>query len=108
MELSRETVRAYADQAEKARLEPKMYRNQDAELAVAVRLDAYNFSNVASWLKGMSPSDWTNGPDHIIVGQRYGEYDEQVWLPFGWWIVQHGAEVVFLAPEVFENEYVAD
>jgi hypothetical protein len=83
----------------------KQYRDGEyGGAAMAVQLNDRNFDSIRQWLDATT---WENGAAGHVVGLIFGEYEEQVYAPFGWWIVQRGGWTEFLSPAAFEDEYEA-
>jgi hypothetical protein len=103
MPLSPETERVYAEQAERSKIHPQTYRNQCNEIVVAVQLTDENFSTVMSWAGGEM---WCNGnTGAFVVGLVFGEYEDKIYVPFGWWITQRNGKTDYLSEVAFKDEY---
>lgn len=104
MPLSPETERVYAEQAERAKIRPETYRDEYGKIVVAVQLTDENFYTVMNWVGG--GSEWINGNrSAFIVGVVFGEYEDKIYVPFGWWITHSNGGVDYLSEAAFEDEY---
>jgi len=103
MPLSPETERLYAEQAENYRIDPQQYRNEDGEVGFAVQVNERNFGAILTWVGDGDP--WYS--NSFVAGLAFGEYEDQVYVPFGWWVIQHGRKFEYLSENAFENEWTA-